>query len=83
MAWACDTLVVGASTNATQLGLYVLAFSLAVGYWVWRHEVASRIGTWYLTPEEGLTAAGAWYAGTRDKYRPPISLQSRKAGLWP
>jgi len=29
IAWAGDTLVVGASTNATQLGLYALAFSLA------------------------------------------------------
>jgi PST family polysaccharide transporter len=29
VAWAGDTLVVGASTNATQVGLYALAFSLA------------------------------------------------------
>jgi hypothetical protein len=48
--------------NSMAIELAILAFSLAVGYWVWRHEVASRIGTWYLTPEESLTAAGAWYA---------------------
>jgi O-antigen/teichoic acid export membrane protein len=29
LAWTGDTLVVGASTNTTQLGLYALAFSLA------------------------------------------------------
>jgi PST family polysaccharide transporter len=29
LAWAGDTLVVGASTNTTQVGLYALAFSLA------------------------------------------------------
>ena len=48
--------------NSMAIELMILAFSFAVGYWVWRHEVASRIGTWYLTPEESLTAAGAWYA---------------------
>jgi PST family polysaccharide transporter len=29
LAWACDTLIVGASTNTTQTGLYALAFALA------------------------------------------------------
>ncbi|MGZ4201065.1 MAG: oligosaccharide flippase family protein [Thermoleophilaceae bacterium] len=29
VAWTCDTLAVGAFTNATQLGIYALAFSLA------------------------------------------------------
>ena len=48
--------------NSMAIELVILAAALGAGYWIWRQEFASRIGTWYMTPEESLTAAGAWYA---------------------
>ena len=48
--------------NSMAVELVILFCALGAGYWIWRQEFASRIGTWYMTPEESLTAAGAWYA---------------------
>ncbi|HYR35893.1 MAG TPA: hypothetical protein VEQ87_16500 [Burkholderiales bacterium] len=49
--------------NSMAVELVILACALGAGYWIWRQEFASRVGTWYLTPEDQrLTAAGAWYA---------------------
>ena len=48
--------------NSMAVELVILGCALGAGYWIWRQEFASRIGTWYMTPEERLTAAGAWYA---------------------
>jgi hypothetical protein len=49
--------------NSMAIELVILVCALGAGYWIWRPEFASRVGTWYMTPEdERLTAAGAWYA---------------------
>jgi hypothetical protein len=48
--------------NSMAIELVILACALGLGYWIWRQEFASRVGTWYMTPAESLTAAGAWYA---------------------
>ncbi len=49
--------------NSMAIELVLLAAAIGVGYWIWREQFASRVGTWYLAPGgEALTLAGAWYA---------------------
>jgi len=48
--------------NSIAVELVILVCALGAGAWIWRQEFASRIGTWYMTPDETLTTAGTWYA---------------------
>src|SRR3954471_14516356 len=48
--------------NSMAIELVIVACALGAGYWIWREEFASRIGTWYMTADERLTTAGTWYA---------------------
>jgi hypothetical protein len=46
--------------NSMAIELVLLASAIGIGFWVWREQFASRVGTWYMA-EDQLTAAGAWY----------------------
>ena len=52
-----DTMAV---RNSMAIELVLLAAAIGVGFWVWREQFASRVGTWYLA-NDLLTPAGAWY----------------------
>jgi hypothetical protein len=46
--------------NSMAIELVLLVSAIGIGFWVWREQFASRVGTWYMA-EDRLTAAGAWY----------------------
>jgi len=46
--------------NSMAIELVLLASAIGIGFWVWREQFASRVGTWYMAQDQ-LTAAGAWY----------------------
>jgi len=51
--------------NSVWLESALLIFTLTVGHWIWRHELALGSVTWYAAPDGTgghLTRAGYWYS---------------------
>jgi hypothetical protein len=51
--------------NSVVVEIALLVFVYAAGHWIWRHQIASDVASWYATSQGGqihLTTAGYWLA---------------------
>lgn len=51
--------------NSVVVEVALIAFVYTAGLWVWRHEIALNVASWYASPQGGqmhLTLGGYWFA---------------------
>jgi hypothetical protein len=51
--------------NSVIVEIALLVFVFTGGVWIWRHQVALDVTSWYASPQGGhihLTVSGCWFA---------------------